>query len=604
MTECNGDAEALTRTEAKPGNNRMVGKIPLKPGEKPQEITQRSAPPSGAAGSTPKPKSPAPPRLTSLDAYRGFIMTMLAATGFGIYAFTDIASTSRLWEIHDRAFWQQVGFHFEHPEWESKFGLMGVSFWDLIQPAFMFMVGVAMPFSYRRREAHGQKSWTRHIHAVIRALVLVLLGVFLYSQGRSQTNWIFPNVLCQIGLGYLFAYALLGVRWYWQTTAIAVILAGYWALFYFNPPEKDYDYAAVIYEGPLVIDPENAPVVAPDSETPAAESPDANGSTEENEDGETDSDDAESDADGGGDSAAPSSARVNSDQTMYVLFDTSDQAGNDAADQQSVPDPSASNPAEETAGTESTAEPGDEPPISEVVADPDEPEPGNIYVGPFAAWSKNGNIAHRVDVNLLNSFPRAPLREPRDSDGEDDQTGRFLYNPGGYQTLNFVPSIATMLLGVLCGQILLVGTWGAWKKIGVLILMGGACFGLSLAAELVCPVVKRIWTPSWVLFSGAYVIWGLALFYLLFDALPLKWLAFPLVVIGMNSILIYLMGELMGDWTIEQIHTHLGIPIRAIFGDGALHQDMYGPIFDNSAKFLVFWLIAFWLYRQRYFIRI
>jgi predicted acyltransferase len=161
-----------------------------------------------------------------------------------------------------------------------------------------------------------------------------------------------------------------------------------------------------------------------------------------------------------------------------------------------------------------------------------------------------------------------------------------------------------MLLGVLCGQMLLVVTWGPWKKVGVLILVGGVCFGLSLAAELVCPVVKRIWTPSWVLFSGAYVIWGLALFYLLFDALPLKVLAFPLVVIGMNSILIYLMGELMSGWTIQQVHTHLGGPITSIFGKGALSPQMYAPIFENSAKFLVFWLIAYWLYRQRYFVRI
>ena len=69
-----------------------------------------------------------------------------------------------------------------------------------------------------------------------------------------------------------------------------------------------------------------------------------------------------------------------------------------------------------------------------------------------------------------------------------------------------------------------------------------------------------------MLFSGAFVIWGLALFFLLFDALPLKRLAFPLVVIGMNSILIYLFGELMGDWTVAQVHTHFGSFIRGVFG--------------------------------------
>ncbi len=521
----------------------MDNKIQLKqptPKEQPTGDRGSSGKGGGAKPAPAKPASPPPARLVSLDAYRGLIMTMLAANAFGIYAFTQIDAASPLWGRHDHGFWQQVGFHFEHPEWESKFGLMGISFWDLIQPAFMFMVGVAMPFSYRRRESQGQKSWTRHIHAFIRALVLVLLGVFLSSTDRPQTNWIFPNVLCQIGLGYLFTYALLGCRWYWQTTAITAILVGYWALFYFNPPNPDYDFAAVLTEYPTVID------HVEDVEVPGAIEGDA---TTEGE--------AEPDA--------------------------------------SIDGNAASSDAEPTAADEEVA-------IVEEVEEEAEPEPGVIYEGRFRPWSKNGNIAHRVDVQLLNWFPRPDERVGNRDD--EDENGRFLYNRGGYQTLNFVPSIATMLLGVLCGQILLIGSWGAWKKIGILILLGGVCFGLSLAAELVCPVVKRIWTPSWVLFSGAYVIWGLAAFYMLFDALPFKWLAFPLVVVGMNSILMYMMGQLIGSWTIRQVHIHFGIPITTVLGANALNDMMYQPIVDSTAKFLVFWLIAYWLYRQRYFLRI
>ena len=50
------------------------------------------------------------------------------------------------------------------------------------------------------------------------------------------------------------------------------------------------------------------------------------------------------------------------------------------------------------------------------------------------------------------------------------------------------------------------------------------------------PVAKRIWTPSWALFSGGYVITLLAIFYILFDIFPFKRLAFPLVVIGMKGL--------------------------------------------------------------------
>src|SRR5690606_11931742 len=104
-------------------------------------------------------------RLVPLDAYRGFIMLMLAASGFGIARFAQLPEDAPVWQEQNRQTWQTIAFHFDHPQWESRFGLMGVSFWDLIQPAFMFMVGVAMPFSYLRREKSGQSALRRFVHA-------------------------------------------------------------------------------------------------------------------------------------------------------------------------------------------------------------------------------------------------------------------------------------------------------------------------------------------------------------------------------------------------------------------------------------------------------
>ena len=169
-------------------------------------------------------------------------MTMLAASGFGIYAFTQIDAASPLWQKHDHALWQQIGFRFEHPEWESKFGVIGVSFWDLIEPAFMFMVGAAMPFSYRRRATAGAAVMdAAHPRRNPCRWCSCCSASFCIRWAVRPRIGSSPNVLCQIGLGYLFAYALLGLRWYWQVGAIAVILAGYWALFYFNPPPNDHD---------------------------------------------------------------------------------------------------------------------------------------------------------------------------------------------------------------------------------------------------------------------------------------------------------------------------------------------------------------------------
>ena len=89
-------------------------------------------------------------RVTSLDAYRGLIMILLAGGAFGL---REVAR-----QQGDDPAWQDVLFHVTHPGWLSQFSWIGVSAWDLIQPAFMFMVGVALPFSVARRKILGQST--------------------------------------------------------------------------------------------------------------------------------------------------------------------------------------------------------------------------------------------------------------------------------------------------------------------------------------------------------------------------------------------------------------------------------------------------------------
>jgi heparan-alpha-glucosaminide N-acetyltransferase len=107
-------------------------------------------------------------------------------------------------------------------------------------------VGVALPFSLASRTARGQSRAEMALHAVWRALVLVLLGAFLASVNQPQTCWDFEDTLSQIGLGYGFLF-LLGfrpVRDQW--IALGIILAGYWAAFAIYPlPGANFDYANV-----------------------------------------------------------------------------------------------------------------------------------------------------------------------------------------------------------------------------------------------------------------------------------------------------------------------------------------------------------------------
>src|SRR5262249_55997524 len=114
---------------------------------------------------------------------------------------------------------------------------------------------------------------------------------------------------------------------------------------------------------------------------------------------------------------------------------------------------------------------------------------------------------------------------------------------------------ATLLLGRMSGEMLQGDRKNSSK---LLIVFGGGVvlMALSLAVEPYCPIVKRIWTPSWVLFSGAYVLWMLGAFYAVIDVIGFKWWAFPLVVLGVNSILLYLMGQLLRPWVAQQFQIH------------------------------------------------
>src|SRR6187200_357091 len=122
--------------------------------------------PAALARTPPRPRVFAllPQRLVSLDAYRGFVMLAMVSGGLGLHA----VAREKLAASPNDPVWQAIGFHTEHVLWE------GCSFWDLIQPSFMFMVGVAMAFSNANRRAAGQSYAAMFGHALLRAVFLIL----------------------------------------------------------------------------------------------------------------------------------------------------------------------------------------------------------------------------------------------------------------------------------------------------------------------------------------------------------------------------------------------------------------------------------------------
>jgi heparan-alpha-glucosaminide N-acetyltransferase len=203
----------------------------------------------------------------------------------------------------------------------------------------------------------------------------------------------------------------------------------------------------------------------------------------------------------------------------------------------------------------------------------------------FAAhWNKNSNLAWAFDTWFLNLFPR---EKP------------FLFNGGGYATLSFIPTLGTMILGLIAGGVLrrpgLPLARVRWLVTAGLL---GLASGWLLGALGICPVVKRIWTPSFTLWSGGWCFLLLAAFYEVIDVLGSRRWAFPLIVIGTNSIAAYCMNWLFVRFIETSLQTHLGEGAFRVLGDA------YAPLLMGIAVLAVVWVILYWMYRRRIFLRI
>jgi predicted acyltransferase len=172
----------------------------------------------------------------------------------------------------------------------------------------------------------------------------------------------------------------------------------------------------------------------------------------------------------------------------------------------------------------------------------------------------------------------------------------FVAQSGGYQTLNFIPSLATMLGGAVTGDFLMRSPRTNGRKCAALLIMGVVLLLLGTILDLTAmPAVKRIWTPSWAVMSGGWVLMLLSLFYWLVEIAGVRRAVFPLVVVGMNSIAIYLLHSLCSGWIRENLHKHL--PEEAfVLG--------WEPVIERAGVLFVLWLVCFWLYRQKAFLKL
>lgn len=373
--------------------------------------------------------------------------------------FLMMAECLRLYAVSEShpesSFWSFLAFHQSHVPW------VGCSLHDLIQPSFSFLVGVALPFSLISRKNKGQSSTQIWLHTLKRALILILLGVFLRSMHSSMTNWTFEDTLSQIGLGYPFLLLVADKSYKLIWTSLALVLVSYFIFFAVYPlPDTNFNYELI---------------------------------------------------------------GLNKDWEHNL----SGFAGH---------------------------------------------------------WNKNTNAAWAFDTWFMNLFPR-------------EET--FIANGGGYSTLSFIPTLGTMIIGLIAGK-QVYDKPKVNKLIKQQITLGLILIALGLTFHFIGinPIVKRIWTPSWVLFSGGMCFAILALFTYLVDqkniVKPFNWLK----IIGMNSIAAYVIAHVAEGFIDNTFQIHLGENYANFLGVG------YHTLVSGALILLVEWLLLRWMYKKGIFIKI
>ena len=366
-------------------------------------------------------------RLVSLDILRGATMVFLCLEvlrlPLGVQNFPD------------STFWQFVSTQSSHAAWT------GMTPWDLIQPAFMFMVGVALPWSVANRRARGQTSDGLWWHALWRSAALILLGLMLVSLEEKRTLFDFTNVLTQIGLGYLVVFALAWTTLRVQLVAgLSILLLTYFA---------------------------------------------------------------------------------------FVLYPAADYTSH---------------------------------------------------------WERHDNAAAAFDLWFINLLP---------------STDAFTGNSGGYTTLNFVPSIVTMLAGVLTGEALRsgespirrAGRIAGWSLLSVMV-------GLILDQSGVCPSIKRLWTPSWVLISSGIIGLFVVATYWLTDIRGVA-RPFELVrIVGLNSLALYVVLHLWDPFLSDLLLTHLRWNLLSGLSETA------ATFTARIGEYTLLLLFCVWLHGRRIYLRV
>ena len=198
-----------------------------------------------------------------------------------------------------------------------------------------------------------------------------------------------------------------------------------------------------------------------------------------------------------------------------------------------------------------------------------------FFFGPGAGidpWAKNANFGSWLEMLLF---------------------GRLV--DGGYLAFNAVSSIATVIFGIIAGEMMLVSK-DKVKTARNMLLIGLAMLAIGWALSPLIPIVKRIWTASWAIFAGGWAYIFMALCYWLIEVKNRRGWTFIFKVIGMNSIAIYVFYQMI-HW---RVHEWLWVFTRCFLeplGDG-------GIIIQSVLVMAIQWYFVYWLYKRKIFLKV
>jgi predicted acyltransferase len=197
--------------------------------------------------------------------------------------------------------------------------------------------------------------------------------------------------------------------------------------------------------------------------------------------------------------------------------------------------------------------------------------------GKAADFAKETNLAGYLDRHYL------PGKIYQSYYGYGDNEG----------LLSTIPAITTALLGVLAGQWLKTNRTG-WVKAFGLIAAGAACLAAGTMWGQEFPVIKILWTSSYVLIAGGWSLVLLGLFYAIIDVLGLRSWSFFFVVIGANAITIYMLSRIVPFGRIADFFV----------GGAARIAGSFGPVILAAGTLALEWLLLLYLYRRQIFLRV